>query len=302
MSLSLTSESVHGVTVPLVTPFDSHSLDVDHVTLAALADRLVDEGAACLLAADLVGESWALTAAEKVAVVRTVADANGERVPIITKLSESSGSAQVALAREVAAAGAHIVKIGLPRGTAAADEQSMFRWLTAPAEAAGVPFLVEGYSDVPDSVLESLCRHELFLGYEEASRDLVAFLRVSASFGNSTAIIAGSEDVLPGTLLCGAHGLMTATPNFALKWMKQLFISARSGDVADTLARFRQLQAYRSLFFDELERGVSAFVPYTKESLTILGNPVGPPRPPLIALTSAKRQALHGVLEHLGMS
>jgi dihydrodipicolinate synthase/N-acetylneuraminate lyase len=173
------------------------------------------------------------------------------------------------------------------------------RWLSAPAEAAEVPFIVEGYGDISVGVLEALCRHELFLGYEEASRDLAGFLDIVARFANDTTIVAGSEDVLPYTLMWGAQGLMTATPNFALGFMLDLFVASTSRDAATALAQFAKLREYRRLFSTELEHGVFAFVTYTKESLAALGESVGPPRSPLAPLSADRRQALRRVLEEV---
>lgn len=289
--MNLVSSSVHGVTVPLVTPFDQSGFEIDRARLGFHADRVVSQGASCLLAADLVGQSWALPQSEKMTVVRTAAEAAGGRAPVIAKLSEAGLTDQVSVARAFRAAGADAIKVAAPMSTRAADDAQLLRWLTAAGEAATMPFSVEGYADVPVRVLEELCRHELFLGYEEASRDVAASQDLVSRFVSDTTVIAGSEDVLPYTLLAGAQGLMTATPNSAMEFMLDLFATARSGDPAKTFAQFKKLRAYRLLFDSDLKRGVYAFVTYTKESLAALGHPVGPPRPPLAPLSAVRRRA-----------
>lgn len=295
-------EAFRGVTVPLVTPFDPRTLDVDHERLAAHTDWLIGEGVHGVLAADFVGESWALTTGEKIAVVRTVAEVSDGRVPVVAKLSEPSLRGQVALARAISSFRVDAVKVAVPKESRAADEEQLFRWLVEPAEDVGIPFFVEGNADLPFEVLETLCTHELFIGYEEASRDLSSFVRLTTEFGDDITIVAGSEDVLVHTLLAGAHGLMTATPNFAPAFMTALFDAAAASDIGRTLEFDRRLRSYRQLFFEDLRQGVFAFVPYTKESLELVGRSVGPPRSPLKALGLDQRQALGQVLDEKNLA
>src|SRR5690349_6390020 len=68
-----------GLHVPLVTPFDADGR-VDERALRGLAERVLDDGAAGLVALGTTGEPGALTAAEQdrvVAVCRAACEARG---------------------------------------------------------------------------------------------------------------------------------------------------------------------------------------------------------------------------------
>ena len=285
---------LRGLMVPLVTPF-TPSLAIDWPAFDAHVARMLAAGVSVLIPGDLVGEAWSLTVDERRALLeRTVELARGRAV-VLAKVAETSlpGAAYfAALARE---AGAAAVKVVLPPDAVAGP--TLDAYVEAAGPGSGLPFLFEtSAGDVALTVIDHWANHTGLVGIEETSLDLDRFDVLVERHGPRLAIIAGSEDALGFTLLLGAAGFMTATPNVAPTFMTWLWDAAARGDAARTLALYRRLRRYRRLFQSDLRVGRPMFAAYTKASLGMLGHDVGPTRPPLRGLTEAERNVLRVVL------
>lgn len=285
---------LRGVMVPLVTPFTS-ALAIDWPAFDQHVDRLLASGVGVLLPGDLVGEAWALQMDEKTELIaRTVRLAAG-RALVVAKISEPALPAAATLARRARALGADAVKVTVAAGSG--DHEALDEYVHAAGPGSGLPFVLEtAGGPLPTRLLDGLADHPGLVGIEETSLDLDRFDLLVQRYGARIPIIAGSEDVLGFTLLLGAAGLMTATPNFAPGFMQALCAAAAAGDAARTLDLYRRLRRYRRLFEPELRAGVPMFVTYTKAALELLGHRAGPPRPPLRRLRPGELEALRAIL------
>jgi dihydrodipicolinate synthase/N-acetylneuraminate lyase len=287
-------QRLRGVMVPLVTPFRA-SLEIDWPAFDAHVARMLDAGFGVLVPGDLVGESWALEMDEKIALIeRTVRLAAG-KAAVVAKISVPFLPAAGRMVRAALVAGAHAVKIALPAAETAHD--ALLEYVDAAGPKSGLPFLLEtNGADIPLAVLDRLAEHPGLVGIEETSRDLDRFALLVERYASRLAVICGSEDVLGFTLLLGATGFMTATPNLAPSFMRALWEAGAAADAPGTLEPFRRLRRYRRLFEAELRAGHPMFVTYTKAALELAGHAVGPPRPPLRRLTDAERATLGAVV------
>ncbi|MHB1414948.1 MAG: dihydrodipicolinate synthase family protein [Chloroflexota bacterium] len=290
-----------GVMVPLITPFAAN-LDVDWDAYDRHVEWLLAEGVRVLLAADLVGEAWALTMEEKALLFQRTARVARGRAVVVAKISEPALRSAAALAIMARDAGVDAVKVTLPAGIRPADEETLAYLLQA-ALPAGLPFLVESNGDdVSLGVLDRLVERPDFVGVEEAGQSLDRLQTLVERYGTDVPVICGAEDVLGWALLSGAAGFMTASPNFAPSFMADLAEAGRAADAVQTLALFGRLRRFRALLRADLAAGRPVFASYAKAALVLLGRPVGPPRPPLRPLTRAETAALAAVLgEELGL-
>jgi 4-hydroxy-tetrahydrodipicolinate synthase len=275
---------------PLVTPFTS-SFAIDWPAFDEHVSRLLAEGIEILIPADLVGEAWALDGEEKVQLFERTVRLSGGRAIVLAKISEPSLPGAARLAREAASVGVDAVKVWLPADPG--GHEAIDAYVNAVGPDSGLPFLLEtSGSDVPIELIDRLAEHPGLAGIEEPSLDVDRFDMLVQRYGARIPIIAGSEDVLGFTLLLGASGFMTASPNFAPAFMRSLWSAAVSGEAATTIDLYRRLRRYRRLFAAELSAGRPLFVSYTKAALDLLGHPVGPPRPPLRRLSDEDSRAL----------
>jgi dihydrodipicolinate synthase/N-acetylneuraminate lyase len=181
--------------------------------------------------------------------------------------------------------------MGLPADPGA--HEALDEYVNTVGPGSGLPFLVEtSGTDIPVPLIDRLVEHPGLLGIEEPGLDLDRFDMLVQRYGARIPVIAGSEDVLGFTLLLGASGFMTASPNFAPAFMRALWSAAAIADVVATLDLYRRLRRYRRLFETELRAGRPLFVTYTKAALELLGHRVGPPRPPLRRLGEVERRTL----------
>ncbi|MGH2405602.1 MAG: dihydrodipicolinate synthase family protein [bacterium] len=285
--------SLGGVMVPLITPF-TESLAVDWSALDDHVARLLGSGIDVVVSADLVGEAWALTAEEKAMLFERTVQAASGRATVIAKLSEASLPGCLRLALAARSAGVDAVKMTLP---SAADGDAVCEYARAIERECGLPFLVEtdgGQS--PTGTLDQLLQLPGFIGVEEVSSDPNSFDDLVERYGAHIPIIAGTEDALGFTLLVGAAGFMTATPNFAPAFMRALWAAAAARDVRKTFDLYRRLRRYRRLFSADLRARQPMFATYTKAALEVLGHRAGPPRPPLRPLSTHDKIALAVVL------
>lgn len=287
-------ERLRGVMVPLVTPF-STSFAIDWPAFDAHVSRLLASGIEVLIPADLVGEAWALEFDEKVRLFERTVRLAGGRAIVLAKISEPSLPAASRLAREAVSVGVDAVKIALPADPG--GHEALDDYVNAVGPGSGLPFLLEtSGSGIPNELIDRLAQHPGLVGIEEPGLDLDRFDMLVQRYGPRVPIIAGSEDVLGFTLLLGASGFMTASPNFAPAFMRALWSAGASADSVTTVNLYRRLRRYRRLFEPELRAGRPLFVSYTKAALDLLGHTVGPPRPPLRRLSDVDRRVLGGIL------
>jgi 4-hydroxy-tetrahydrodipicolinate synthase len=280
--------------VPLITPFRD-ALDIDWSAFDEHVLRMLAAGMTVLMPGDLVGEAWALTFEEKVSLFERTVRLSAGRAIVVAKLSEPALPGIVALARAARAASVDAVKITMPPSLI--DHEAAHEYVMAAVQASGVPFLIEtGGREVPLAALDRLIGDSRCAGVEETGLDLDRFDELILRFGARLPVIAGSEDALGYTLLLGASGFMTATPNVAPAFMRALWEAGAARDAPSTLAQYRRLLGYRRLFAADVKAGQPMFVSYTKAAMELMGYRAGPPRPPLRRLSDAECRTLTATL------
>jgi 2-keto-3-deoxy-L-arabinonate dehydratase len=141
-----------GVRPVLHLPFaDTPAQPIIERELAALAERMLAEGADGLVVPGLASESWTLTEIERDRVVAIAAEVCADRAPLVVGL-EGTTAVAVDRARRAAAAGAAGLMVLPPRqgGT----REQLVRHFSAVADAAGVPVLVQDSPQVTGVLLE----------------------------------------------------------------------------------------------------------------------------------------------------
>ena len=130
-----------GVRPVLHVPFaDTPDQPILESELAALAERMLGEGADGLVVPGLASESWALTETERERVVAIAAEVCAGRAPLVVGLDGTTAVA-VDRARRAAAAGASGLMVLPPRQ--AVDRQLLVQHFGAIAAAAELPILIQ---------------------------------------------------------------------------------------------------------------------------------------------------------------
>jgi 4-hydroxy-tetrahydrodipicolinate synthase len=196
-----------GVGVALISLFDSAgNLLVDET--AAHAVRLVELGVRTVVVAGTTGESAALTAGERVALVQRTRQAIGDRVPLLAGSGAASTRQSVELTTQALEAGADGVLVLSPPNTADAVP-----YYTAVAKAAaGAPVLAYHYPAVSPPGLAVQSLDELPIdGLKDSSGDPERLLEELSFWGGN--LYAGSSAILALAGPMGCAGAILALAN-----------------------------------------------------------------------------------------
>ena len=99
------SFSLHGVIVPLVTPFDEQN-QVDHPGVRRVVDFVIAKGVHAVMVAGTTGEGPLLSLAERKQVLETVVAQTNGRVPVIAHTGCIDTGSTVELSKHAQQAGA----------------------------------------------------------------------------------------------------------------------------------------------------------------------------------------------------
>ena len=286
-----------GVLVPLVTPFrEDGSLALE--VLPALVQFLLDNGITGFVAAGTTGEGYALDAAERKAVLRSVMDVVGGRVPVLAGVGGTSTREALVQAAAAVEAGVQGLMLAAPayclptgpelgahvqRVLAAAQLPTVL--YDYPART-GVPFDVEA--------LDVVAGDPLIVGIKEASGDLSRIPLLQARYGNDLPLVSGSDTLAMHYFEAGSDCWIAGYGNALPAEHVEMLAAAGRGDMAGGWA----VQQRLTPILTDVESG--HYVARTKWSLIARGIPVGPPREPLHALGAADAVAMRAHLAALG--
>ncbi|KAH8655400.1 putative dihydrodipicolinate synthase [Xylariales sp. PMI_506] len=262
-----------GTYIPLPT-FFAPDEELDLVSFAAHVLYTARAGTIPVVAGS-AGEAPHLTAAERVALIRTTREtldgAGLQSVPIVSGVGAASTRETLALARDAADAGADYVMVvppGYYAGTLKADGAKALRqYLVDVAEGSPLPVVVYNFPGVSGGIdLDS----ELVTDVVMASPNIYGVKLTCASVGKITRInavvgtpefkakyprknpeqefriIDGLIDILLPSIASGAAGSISAIPNIAPKICVKLWQLASSG-VAPGSTEYQEAQRLQNI-------------------------------------------------------
>jgi len=206
-----------GVMPAITTPFTATGA-VDHAFLAKHAAWMIDSGCTAIVACGSLGEGATLTFEEKVAVVKTLVDAVGSRVPVITGVAALSTREAVDLAKAVQAVGCTGLMV-LPPYVYSTDWREMKAHVSA--VIAATPLSCMLYNNpiayktdfIPAQVAELAAEHANLHAVKESSADVRRVTAIKAELGSRLTICVGVDDVLVEGVAAGAVGWVAGQVN-----------------------------------------------------------------------------------------
>lgn len=221
------------VLTAMVTPFGADG-SLDTAAAAALATRLVDAGCDGLVLSGTTGESPTTTDDEKLALVRTVLDAVGDRARIIAGAGTYDTAHSVRLAKACAAEGAHGLLVVTPYYSRP-PQSGLVAHFTAVADATDLPVVL--YDIPPRSVvpiewdtLRTLAHHPNIVAVKDAKGDLLGAATVMAETG--LAYYSGDDALNLPWLAVGAVGFVSVWGHLAAGPLRDMVTAFNSGDLA----------------------------------------------------------------------
>ncbi|MET3803537.1 4-hydroxy-tetrahydrodipicolinate synthase [Nakamurella sp. UYEF19] len=286
------------VLAAMVTPFTSAG-EVDLGATAALAVRLASQGNDGLVLNGTTGESPTTSDAEKVAIIRTVVEAVGDRITIVAGVGTYDTAHSVRLAKEAQKAGAHGTLVVTPYYSRP-QQEGLLAHFAAVADATDLPVML--YDIPPRSIVaiapETLLRlaeHPRITAVKDAKGDFLAGSQVIAN--SDLAYYAGDDPLTLPWMSIGAVGVVSIISHVVGPHVRALVNAAEAGDYA----RARTIhEALLPAHLAMSRTGGGAGLVFAKTALRLAGFEVGDPRLPQIPATHDQTAQIARDLEEIG--
>lgn len=294
--------NLEGVYLPVTTPFDPATGDID---LEAFADNI---GAWCehpiagLVVGGSTGEQPLLDEEELVALVARGARARAEGMALIAGTGAESTRATVRLCERAATEGADAVLVKPPsyyRGRM--SPEALHGFFSDVADASPAPVILYHVPkfvpvDVVPELAGELVRHPNIAGIKDSSGDLHNLGAVCEAVGDRGAVVVGAGTLLYSGLEIGARGGIIAVGLLAVGAACELYRAFMAGRSAEA----GRLQERIGPLHKKVVAGTG--VPGVKYGLDRLGFAGGPPRPPLLPPTERERSEVESALAAAGLA
>lgn len=295
-------EHIHGL---IAAPFTAMQADGSLALslVAAQAERLKHDGIRGAFVCGTTGEGLSLTVAERKQLAVAWVEAAGDAFPIIVHVGHSSLETALGLARHAQEVGAHGVAAmpASPFYSGAVQEVAeMCRLIAAAAPALPffyyhIPTFSGVYINVHDLLLEVRNTVPNFQGVKFTHTDLMDYARCLRFDEGRFDLLFGRDEILLSALVLGTKGAVGSTYNFLGPLFNRLMQNFGAGDVQSA----RACQAAAQETVASLLRLPG--LPAQKALMGLLGQDLGPVRPPLQNLRPEMLTELRMVLETSGI-
>jgi 4-hydroxy-tetrahydrodipicolinate synthase len=275
------------VLTAMVTPFKPDGT-LDTATAARLATHLVDSGCDGLVLSGTTGESPTTTDQEKLALLRAVLEAVGDRARIIAGAGTYDTAHSVHLAKTCAAEGAHGLLVVTPYYSRP-PQSGLVAHFTTVADATDLPVIL--YDIPPRSVIpiewdtmRTLAAHPNIVAVKDAKADLHGGAQIMAETG--LAYYSGDDALNLPWLAMGAVGFISVWGHVAAGQLRDVLTAFNSGDIATA----RKISVSLAPLNDAQAR--LGGVTLAKAGLRLIGIETGDPRLPQMPATPAQLDEL----------
>ena len=284
-----------GVYVPIVTPFRGEEIADD--VMAAMIDRLIEQGATGVVPAATTGECATLSHEEHLRVVElTVKMVNG-RVPVIAGAGSNSTAEALQLVRGAEEVGADAVLMMSPYYNRP-SQAGMIEHFRIVANSTRLPIILynipkrTGQNVEPETIIE-LSKVDNIVGLKDCSGDPMQTMRIIQG-AQEFSVMTGDDPML--FLVCclgGTGGIMTSAHVLPGEW-KRIADLLDAGRVEEARAVHYKMLPIAHVLFAEPSPGP------VKAAMELMGFAVGPPRLPMTAASPACRERIRTELERVG--
>jgi 4-hydroxy-tetrahydrodipicolinate synthase len=295
-----TSFSLHGVIVPLVTPFDDQN-QVDHAALRQVVEFVIAKGVHAVMVAGSTGEGPLLSSEERKSVLETVVETVQGRLPVIAHTGGIDTGSTVALSQHAERVGADAISTIVPYFFTFSDEQLYHHFLTVAEAVPETPMLLYAFpgnakNDISPALLARLLKAAPnIVGIKSSNDDLVRFQEYVQVGGEGFTACFGVDELMLGGLVFGSNAQISGNSNSFPEPFVQLYESFIAGD----LQRAQQLQQVVNSII-ELHQG-GRTTAFFKASLALRGVPAGRVRAPMCEISAEEMEEVKRAAGRLGL-
>ena len=298
---ALDRHRLKGFVPAIVTPFTPAG-EIMADAFSDLVGWLIDIGADGICVAGDNGESWTLDAEERGRLTRIAVDRVAGRVPVLTGCSAPSSTQTIRYARAAAEAGAAGLLLLPQTYVLKATREELLR--RAEALAKAVPLPIVAYNsphrtgiDLTLDDLEALLGVAPIIGIKESNRDFFHHTHLLEKFRDRLAIMVGPcHYIFPGLAL-GARGFIATGPELLGAAAGRLTALATQAPGPEQAALH-----YKLTVLYQILMGTGTWPSAFKAALTLLGQPAGVPRDPVLPLPPEQVDKIRRTMSELGLA
>jgi 4-hydroxy-tetrahydrodipicolinate synthase len=272
---------------------------IDKAGIRTLVDFLIEGGIDGLFPLGTSGEFALLTHEERRAVVDAVVDRANGRVPVFAGVSDPSTENIVRFSADAKDAGVDGV-IATPPYYYATTNEALYKHFRLIAEKVDLPLMIYNIPEwthvfVPPEVVGPLAEEEHIVGMKYTEYNLLNLLRFITGVGDKIAIFTGSDAMAYTNLEFGGSGAIIGVANVAPRMAAKIFDEYRSGDLQSARdAQLKLLPLIQAI-------GIGKFPAGLKETMKLIGIPVGRAKEPLPRLSNEEVQSVRHYLGEAGL-
>jgi len=287
-----------GTYTVLITPFTADGKSVDVPALKTLVNWQIEQGIHGLIPLGSTGEFLSMTREERQLVTDTSVKTAAGRVPVLIGTGAEWTDECVALSKEAQELGADGVMI-IPPYYSCPTEDELFEHYRRVGEAIGVPIMVYNNPatanvDLTPGIVARLSRIDNCRYIKESTLEVTRVRDIIELCGDRMTVFAGILGY--ESFWLGAQGWVAVCSNLIPAMSARLFeLVADEKDVDQALALYKKMLPIVKWV------GGHRYVAASKDALSMMGLPVGTPRPPRLPLPAADAAALRVELDRLGL-
>jgi dihydrodipicolinate synthase/N-acetylneuraminate lyase len=298
--MSHSKKDLRGILAAVTTPVSEDGSSVVENAVLGQVERLVSAGIHGIVPTGTTGEFTTLSAEEYRRVIELYVKGADGRIPVVAGIGALSTQGAIELAQHAETVGADAIML-VPPFYDPMDLTTLKSFLSAVAGSITIPIV---YYNVPGATGIRLTAAELAeLGdidgvdyIKNTSDDAVALAELLAVRGDRIKAFNGWDTLTFFGIASGAEASVWGTagvvPELAVEFWEAL---AEQKD----LDRARELWKHLWAISDFLES--VNYVAGIKAGLELIGQPVGPPRLPILPLPAGERERFAGILREAGV-
>jgi 4-hydroxy-tetrahydrodipicolinate synthase len=286
------------VVTAMVTPFtEEGSLDIDRAQ--ALARWLVDHGSDGLVVTGSTGEAATLTDDEKITMWRAVAEAAGDRATVIAGAGTYDTAHSIHLSHEAEKAGVAGLLIVTPYYNKP-PQRGLLAHFSRIAETTPLPILaynIPGRTGlrIEHETLLRMAEVGNIVAVKDSTGDFDAVAHLVRAAPDGFEVYTGDDWAIFGSVCLGAVGVVSVASHLVGERIRQMIEQLEGGDVASARkVHYELMPVFDALFI------TSNPIPL-KRAMALIGQPVGPPRLPLVEANDDETARIEIALKEVGV-
>jgi 4-hydroxy-tetrahydrodipicolinate synthase len=257
--------SLHGVGVALVTPFDN-SDNIDFDALAKLIDYTINGGVNYLVSLGTTGETPTLTKEEKLAVLNFTIKHVNNRVPIVAGAGGNDTKKVIEEIKSFPLEKLAAILSACPYYSKPSQE-GIYQHYKAIAEAVGCNIILYNVPGRTGRNMEASTTTRLanefknIIGTKEAANSITQCQKILRDAPTDFLVLSGDDDLVLSQIGIGMHGTISVIANTLPTQFCGMVHNAMKGNYADARKTNATLiEAYDLLFLENNPAGVKCFL------------------------------------------